>query len=75
MSQSARSVEGVLDMPLYIHVDMVLNIKSFLLLKYILIQSNILAFILSLSTAGLIFNIATVLALKQIYKETVNKIK
>ena len=57
----------VQDTPLYIHVEVVLIIKSFAFLKYILIHTDNIynVFILLFSIANLLlFNIVTILAFK-----------
>ena len=64
---------GILDLPLYIKVDVVLIFKSFVFLKYNLIYNSLLVLILSLSIANLLlYKIANILDPKQTHKETVN---
>ena len=64
---------GILDLPLYIKVDVVLIFKSFVFLKYILIYNSLLVLILSLSVANLLlYKIVNILDPKQTHKETVN---
>ena len=66
-------VPEVLDAPLYIHANVVLIIKNFVFLKYVSMYNNLLVLILLFSIAKLsLLNIVTILALKQIYKETIN---
>lgn len=64
---------GILDLPWYIKVDVVLIIKSFVFLKYNLIYNSLLVLILSLSIANLLlYKIVNILDPKQTHKETVN---
>lgn len=64
---------GILDLPLYIKVDVVLIFKSFVFLKYNLIYNSLLVLILSLSIANLLlYKIVNILDPKQTHKETVN---
>lgn len=66
-------VPEVLDAPLYIHVNVVLIIKNFVFLKYISMYNNLSVLILLFSIAKLpLLNIVTILAVKQIYKKTIN---
>lgn len=64
---------GILDLPLYIKVDVVLIFKSFVFLKYNLIYNSLLVLILSFSIANLLlYKIVNILDRKQTHKETVD---
>ena len=64
---------GILDLPLYIKVDVVLIFKSFVFLKYNLIYNSLLVLILSLSIANLLlYKTVNILDPKQTHKETVD---